>query len=317
VVFSKVAAPELKKAGYDESLSLGCIASAGSLSSLIPPSIGILTVAILTNISIGTALMTGLSTGIIMVIIMFIFVFVITRVQPKKIAPITEEDRRVTWRERFASLKLLLPILFMFALIVGGSYFGWFPATVGGAVACVVIIIYALYRRMPVKKIYYLVWDGVVTFANIFLIVLASQMFGRFVAISGFATEIMNAIGKAGLPVFSLVAIVIVFYFICGCIMDAMSIIMITIPIIFPLLTSLGFDPFIVCIVLVLMAELGAITPPFGISVFTISAVLKESSTKIFKGTFPFIIIYLVCVIVILCFPQSVLWLPTLLGVGG
>lgn len=314
VVFTKVAHPELKKAGYDEALSLGCITASGVLSALIPPSIGILQVCLLSDISIGTALLTGLNSGVLMVLVMFLVIFLISKLQRNRVPEVTEKDRNISLKERLATLKLLIPVLALFALIVGGSFFGWFPATVGGSVACVVIIIYALFRRMSVKKIFLCIWDGVLSFSGIFLIILASQIFGRFIAITGLANTIVHFITGIGCAPVIVMFLVAIFYLLFGCVMDAMSIIMITIPIVFPVLTTIGYNPFAVCILLVFLAEAGAITPPFGVSVFTVASVTGESAAKIFRGCAPFLIAYFVCVILIILFPAITLILPMLMG---
>ncbi len=167
IVFSRIAAPELKKAGYDESLSYGCIASAGALSSLIPPSTSILTFCILTDISIGTALITGTSGGIVLLLTMFVLIFATLRINPSKAPSVTDEDRNVSWKERLATLKLLGPILFLFLFIVGGAFFGWFTATVGGAVATCVIFVYALAKGMSFKRVMACFWDSCQMFASL------------------------------------------------------------------------------------------------------------------------------------------------------
>lgn len=314
IVFAKVAAPEMKKAGYEESLSLGTIAAAGVLSCLIPPSVGIMTFCLITEQSIGTGLATGFSAGIVMIIVMLVMLFVMFRLKAEKIPEITDADRNVSWKERLGTIRLLLPVLVLFALVVGGSFFGWFPATVGGAIASVAIIIYALYRKSGVKRIFYCLWESTQMFAGIFLIIVGSTLFSRFVALTGMAQAISDTIVNAGLPPFLVITIIIIFYGICGCIMDAMSIILITVPIVFPLLTSLGFNGFAICVILVLCAELGAITPPLGLSVFTVSSVLRISPSKIFKGVWPFVIVYLAVIFFVVLFPDVILWLPRIMG---
>lgn len=314
VVFTKVAHPALKGAGYDEALSLGCITASGCLSALIPPSIGILQVCLLSDISIGTALLTGLNGGIVMALVMFAVIFGISKLQSGKVPAVTEDDLHVSWKDRLSSLKLLIPVLALFALIVGGSFFGWFPPAVGGGVAFVIIVIYALMKRMSVKTLFLSIWDGVISFSGIFLIVLASQIFGRFIAITGLANAIVDFITGVGFPPIVVMFLVAIFYLLCGCVMDAMSIIMITIPIVFPVLTSLGYNGFAICILLVFLAEAGSITPPFGVSVFTVASVTGESPSKIFRGCTPFLIAYFICVVLIILFPNLILIIPKLMG---
>ncbi len=314
IVFCKIAAPELKAHGYDESLSLGCISAAGSLSSLIPPSIGVLTFCIMTNQSIGTGLMTSFAGGILMVVVMFIMIFATCRIQPSKIPAVTDEDRAVTWIDRLKTLTLLIPILALFALIVGGSFAGWFPATVGGAVACVAITIYALCRRMSIKQLILSFWEGCQMFASMYLIVMAATIFGRFVGLTKMAEMLINGVAALSIPPLAVYFLIIAIYVFCGCVMDCMSVMMITVPVVFPLLTGLGFNGYALIVVVIMISELGAITPPMGMAVFTVSTVLREPASKIFKGVWPFIIAMFVASILIVLFPQLVTWLPQLLG---
>ena len=317
IVFCKIAAPELKRHGYDESLSLGTISAAGSLSSLIPPSIGVLTFCLLTDQSIGTGLMTSFAGGILMVLVMFIMIFATCRLQPKKIPRITDADRAVTWGERFKTLTLLIPILLLFGLIVGGSFAGWFPPTVGGAVACVAICIYALCRKMTIKALLYSFWDGCQMFASMYLIVMAATMFGRFIGLTKMANMMIDGIASLGIPPIAVYLVIILFYIFCGCVMDCMSVMMITVPIVYPLLTGLGFNGYAMIVVIIMISELGAITPPMGMAVFTVSTVLREPAGKIFKGVWPYIIAMLAAALLIVFFPDLVLWMPKLMGYSG
>lgn len=314
IVFSKIAAPEMKKLGYDESMSYGCIASAGALSSLIPPSTSLLTFCILADLSIGTALIAGTSGGILLVLTMFVIIFAFVRLKPGIVPAITDEDRAVTWKERIVTLKLLGPILLLFMFIVGGAFFGWFTATVGGAVATVVIVIYALAKKMTFKQILAGFWDSAQMFASLYLIMLGGQIFSRLISITGMAQFILDFIAGIGLAPQLVFILIIVFYGICGCIMDCMSIIIITVPIIFPLLTGLGFNPFVICVILVLCAELGCITPPMGLAVFTVASVLRESPAKIFKGVVPFVVAMMAAALLAVFWQDLILWLPKLLG---
>ncbi len=317
IVFCKIAAPELKKRGYDESLSLGTISAAGSLSSLIPPSIGVLTFCLLTDLSIGTGLMTSFAGGLLMVLVMFVMIFFAIRVTPSKVPTITDADRAVTWMDRIKTLSLLIPILLLFGLIVGGSFLGWFPPTVGGAVACVAICIYALAKKMTLRELMYSFWDGCQMFSSMYLIVMAATIFGRFIGITKMANMLIDIIANLGIAPLAVYFVIIVFYIFCGCVMDCMSVMMITVPIVFPLLTGLGFNGYAMIIVVIMISELGAITPPMGMAVFTVSTVLREPAGKIFKGVWPYIIAMLAAAIIIVIFPDIVLWLPRLMGATG
>lgn len=313
-VFCKIAAPELRKAKYDDSLSLGCISAAGSLSSLIPPSIPIITVCILSNLSIGTALICGTAAGIITMLIMMFIIKGTQLIRPDKVPEPTEENRNITFQDKLKSLKLLVPILALFALIVGGSFFGWFSATVGGAVASVAIIIYAIIRRMPVKQLLHAVCESASQFAGIYLMIMAGSLFSRFITTTGLANQLASLISGLHMAPIFIFLIVVVFYLFCGCFIAVMPIIIITVPVLLPLLENLGFNPYAMAICLVLLCELGNITPPVGNSVFTTAIITGENPMKIFKGVTPFFIAELASCVLFGMVPIIVTFLPNLLG---
>lgn len=315
VVFGKIAMPELERNGFDRKLSLGTITGAGCLSSLIPPSVPIIMWCLITQLSIGTALVYGLSVGILMVILLFIGIKVYITIFPSKV-PSTKDIPKVPLVEKLISLKHLIPIIFVFALIIGGSLWGWFPSTVGGAVASVALIIYALVKRIPIKRIGYSIWDAAVMNAGIFPIIIAGSIFSRFVTITGLADSIADLIAHTSLPPLAVFFIVIIFYIFCGCVMDIPSIIIITVPIIFPLLTGLGFNPYIICVLLVFMCDIAGLTPPIGMNVFAVANALRISPSEIFKGVLPFFCIDLIAVTLMAIFPQIVTFIPHLLGIS-
>ncbi len=314
IVFSKIAMPELEKANYDRSLCLGTITAAGSMSVLIPPSIPIISFCLLTNVSVGAALVTGISTGILFAVMMTLTLKLIGTLHPEKMPVVTKKDTKVTAREKFSSLKLLLPIAALFALIVGGSFLGWFPATVGGAIACVAIFVYAIAKRMPMKKVLSAAWEGVQGFAGIYMIMIAGQFFSRFITMTGLASALTNVIANLHVHPFLIFCIVLVFYLFCGCFMDCLSIIIITVPIVFPLLHGLGYHELVLVIVLVFVMELASLSPPIGVGVFNVANALNESTGLIFKGVMPYFLMDIILVLLIALAPQLILWLPRLMG---
>lgn len=312
IVFSKIALPELKKAGYNDTLSVGTITCAGSLSVLIPPSIPIISFSLLAGVSIGQALIVGISTGIVFAILMMLMIVVIGFIKPGYIPP--RETVKVPVAEKLKTLTLLLPIVALFALIVGGSFLGWFPATVGGAVAVVAILIYCLCRRLPLKNIFQGVMEGVASFANVYLIIIAGQFFSRFVTVTGLADTLSRGIASANLAPYLVFCLVFVFYLFCGCFMDCLSIIVITVPVVFPVLTAVGFHELVLVMLLVFAMEIAALTPPVGLGVFYVANATKMSTTQVFKGVTPFFIMDVVLVLIIAAFPNLILWLPKLMG---
>jgi tripartite ATP-independent transporter DctM subunit len=316
ITFARLALPELDKAGYDRKLSLGTICGAGVLSTLIPPSIGIIMICVIMgNMSIGTALNYGLSCGILMIIIMCIGVFIYVRLRPDKI-PDTSQAPKVPLKEKIISLKSLIPIVLVFLLIIGGTMLGWFAATVAGAVASVALIIYALIRRVPVKTIVNCVFDAAVTNAGFFPIIVAGNMFSRFVTTTQLVNGVANFITRLALPAYVVFLLVVVFYLFCGCVMDIMSIVIITVPIVLPLLTGLGYDQYIVCVLLVFMCDMAGLTPPIGMNVFAVSNALRIRPMEIFSGVAPFFLMQLAAVLIIGACPAIITWLPQLTGIS-
>lgn len=314
VVFGRLAVPELERQGYDRSLSYGTVTGAGVLSSLIPPSIPIIMWCLITNMSIGNTLMYGLSAGIIMVILLCLFIFVYSLVRPGKV-PNTKDLPKVPFLEKVKSLRYVIPILLVFALIIGGAVLGWFPATVGGAVAVFALLIYAVIKRVPAKQIGHCIWDAAIMNAGMFPIIMAGTIFSRFISLTGLADGMADLIAGANLPPLLVFTLVIIFYLICGCVMDIPSIIIITVPVMFPLLTGLGFDQYVLCVMLVFMCDVAGMTPPIGMNVFAVSNALKVRPMSIFKGCVPFFVLDIVCVYIMAIFPQVVQFLPSLMGI--
>lgn len=315
IVFSKIALPELDRYQYDRRLSLGCITSSASLSTLIPPSIPICMYCLMSGYSIGQTLICGLGTGLFVVAAMFVVVKVITLIHPEKIPPVNEADLSITMKEKVGSLKLLAPILLLFALIIGGTYMGWFHATVGGAIGAVAVIIYALFKKVPVKTIFKSAWEGGHIFAGIFPIIIAGTIFSRLITLSGLPNFLITFFANANMPPAVVYLLVLVYFIFCGCVMDIVASIVISVPIVFPLLVDgYGYNPYVLIIVLVVVSSTAAITPPIGMGVFTVSNATGISTKEIFSGVTPFIIMYIAVAVLLIFVPQIVTWLPDLLS---
>ena len=267
----------------------------------------------MTDLSIGTTLMYGLSLGIIMIILLCLCIKVITILKPSSV-PGKEEAEKISMKEKVASLRYLIPFILVFALIVGGTLTGLFPSTVAGAVASVALVIYALCKKVPLKQVLHCVWDAAVMNAGIFPIIIAGSIFSRFISMTRLADGLANAIANASMPSIAVFTLVVVFYIICGCVMDIASIIIITVPIVFPLLTGLGYNPFILCVVLVMLCDSAGMTPPIGMNVFAVANALRTGTSEIFKGVIPFFIVDIAAIYVMALFPQIVEFLPKLMG---
>lgn len=323
IVFGKLSMPELKKRGYDEKLSLGCIASSGALSTLIPPSMGILMFCIIAPspvivngksiaLSVGTALTGGIVPGIFTALCLCLTVLLMGTIRKGALPPRSNEP--VNWKDRLLGLRFLIPILILFGLIIGGTMLGWFTATVGGAVGAVAVLVYAIFKRTSMSRIWDCIVDSAVMEAGIFPIIIGGQIFSRFVSLSGLANYLSEAIAAVNAPAFVVFLLVMILYVFCGCVMDMMSIIVITVPVVFPILCSLGYSPYAIIISLCFMMEIAGLTPPIGMNVFATANALRVSPSKVFSGVWPFFICEVLIVIFISLVPGLVTWLPGALG---
>ncbi len=323
IVFGKLAMPELKKAGYSERYSYGCITASGALSTLIPPSMGILMFCLVSpstlvyngrnvTISVGTALSCGIVPGLLTALALCATVRLIGLVRPGTLPDSTGE--KIPFSEKLKSLRLILPILMLFGLIIGGCMLGWFTATVGGAIGAMACCIYALFKRITIKQLFLAIWDAACMEAGSFPIIVGGQIFSRFIALSGLADILSQAIASLSAPPVIIFLLVMLLYIVCGCVMDIVSIIIITVPVVFPILCAQGYSPYALIISLCFMTEIAGMTPPIGMNVFATANALRVNPTEIFKGVIPYFICELAMVFVIAFFPGIVTWLPTLIG---
>jgi len=315
MVFSKVAMPELTKHGYDKKLSMGLITASGALSSLIPPSMPIILFCILVTtvqMDIGRALIGGIGPAIVLAILYCVVIYLIHRARPKLIPG--RFAGKISWKERLLSLRLLIPVLGFFALVIGGTYWGWFTATVGGAIGSFVLILYGLVRGLGIKKMVKATWEACVMNSGFFPIIIAGQMFGRFVALSRLPNYLGDWIVQVHMPAYVLFLIVVVFYIFCGMVMDIASILIITIPIVVPLLVGVGYDPYVIVIFLVMVAEMAGLTPPIGMNVFAVANALRVDPGAVFKGMAPFFAAEVVLVLVLPVVPIISTFLPSVMG---
>jgi C4-dicarboxylate transporter DctM subunit len=309
-IFTKISLPELDKYNYDKRVSMGCIAASGGLASLIPPSIPILIFCVLVNISIGKALIAGIIPGIMTAGALALGVWVIGIINPKRLPLV---DIKVTWRERFSSLKLFWPVMFLFILVIGGIYAGIFPPTVGGAIGAAGVLVYALARGVSKKKILNAFWETAVLSGQLFPMLIGGFLFSRFISLSGLADTFVKLIASIQLPPLGVMGVLVLFYLFIGCVMELFTILIITLPIIFPIMTGLGFDPIALCIAIVFLGQIAGLTPPIGISCFVVASMAREDPIEVFRGILPFFLILLVMLWVVILFPITATWLPGLL----
>jgi C4-dicarboxylate transporter, DctM subunit len=308
-VFAKTAASEIDKYKYDKSLGLGCIAVTGAVDNLIPPSVTTIIFCILLEQPIGRALVAGIVPGLALVLILIATIVFIGTIRPHTMPKI---EVTVDWKEKLASLKLLIPVLFLILLIVGGMYFGVFAPTVAGAIGSLGVLIIAIIRRVKLRTLVHSFYETVTLNTQIYPLVIGGFLFARFITLSGLPKGLATVIAAAHLSSWALMGIVILFYLFVGCVMEFLAIAIVTLPLVFPLLMAAGFDPIVMIIALIMLISIAGITPPVGMGVFVVASVAKVKPELVFKGVLPYFIASMVMLLLIIVFPQIVLWLPDL-----
>ncbi len=306
-----VALPEMKRYGYDMGLATGTVAAAGSLGILIPPSVIFIVYGILTEQSIGKLFAAGILPGILLC-----FLFLLTiHLRVMKNPSLAPPGPKSNIREKFRSFAGILETMILFALVMGGIFFGLFTPTEAAAIGAFMTLLIAIIRRQ-------LYWKGFIqSLADttkiscmIMVIVTGAVIFGHFMAITRIPYILADYVSSLPLPPHSIIGVIILVYLIGGCFMDALAMIMLTIPIFFPVVQKLGFDPIWFGVVIVLITEMGVITPPVGINVYVVYGVARDVPLeKIFRGVFPMLIALFVCNLLLILFPQIALWLPGLM----
>jgi len=306
-----VALPEMKRYGYDMGLATGTVAAAGSLGILIPPSVIFIVYGILTEQSIGKLFAAGILPGILLCLLFLLTIHLRVMKNPSLAPP----GPKSNIREKFRSFAGILETLLLFALVMGGIFFGIFTPTEAAAIGAFMTLLIAIIRRQ-------LYWKGFIqSLADttkiscmIMVIVTGAVIFGHFMAITRIPYLLADYVSSLPLPPHAIIGVIIFVYLIGGCFMDALAMIMLTIPIFFPVVQKLGFDPIWFGVVIVLITEMGVITPPVGINVYVVYGVARDVPLeKIFRGVFPMLISLLVCNLLLILFPQIALWLPGLM----
>jgi C4-dicarboxylate transporter DctM subunit len=306
-----VTLPEMKRYGYDMSLATGTVAAAGSLGILIPPSVIFIVYGILTEQSIGKLFAAGILPGILLCFLFLMTIYLRVLINPSLAPP----GPKTTFKEKFRSFAGVIETLILFAMVMGGIFFGIFTPTEAAAIGAFLTILIAVFRRQ-------LTWNAFVkSLADstkiscmIMVIVTGAVIFGHFMAITRLPYELAEWVSSLPLPPHAVMGVIILVYLFGGCFMDALAMIMLTIPIFFPVVQKLGFDPIWFGVVIVLITEMGVITPPVGVNVYVVYGVAKDVPLEnIFRGVFPMLLALLLCNLILLIFPQIALFLPNLM----
>ena len=308
----KVTLPEMKRYGYDDALRTGCLASAGSLAIMIPPSTVLIIYGVMTEQSIGKLFIAGILPGILLAVL-FMFTVLALVWRNRSLAP---RGERTSWLEKIKGLSGTIEMLLLFALVMGGLFVGWFTPTEAGAVGAAGSLVIALVRRkLSLEDFWKAVAETTRITAMVFLIIAGATIFGHFMAITRAPFALSEWVGGLPLPPVVIMVFIMAIYLIGGCFMDSLALVTLTIPILYPIITEMGYDPIWFGILIVLAAEMGVITPPVGVNVYVIKGVAPDvSMNKIFRGIWPFLGAEVVATLMILFVPQIALFLPNLVA---
>lgn len=309
---SVVAIPEMRKYNYDDSLSSGAVAVGSTLGIMIPPSTAFIMYGIMAEESIGKLFMAGVFPGILLAILCIISIVIIVMRNPS-LAP---KSGKVTWGERLKSLKGLIRVVILFGIVFGGMGTGIFTINEAAAAGAFVgLVIYIVSGKFTWKGFGSVMYDSIKTIAMTYLILIGADVFSKFLSISNLPTNLAAFVGGLAVSKYVILVFILVIYAILGCFMDAMAMILLTVPIFLPIIKTLGFDPIWFGVMIVLVMELGLVTPPVGLACYVVKGTAKDVPLqKVFKGCFPLIPAILVAMVLVIVFPELATWLA---GVSG
>ena len=313
IVMSKVALPEMERIGYKETLSCGSIAAASPLGILIPPSTAFIIYGLLTEVSIGKLFIAGILPGVLTILVFFATIFLLCR-RDKSLAPVVPKEERPSLGEKMKSLVHVLPILILFVLVIVGIYAGWFTATEAGAIGAFGSILIAfISRQMDGKKLLASIRETANLMGMIMLQMLGTYILSAALTVSGLPRMLGQVVGGLSIPPILVMVAIIIMYLILGCFLPEFPMVMLTVPILYPVAQALNFDLVWFGVMIIIVMCTGMITPPVGTICFTLSGITKRSVGMIFKGVAPFILAEVVVIVIMLIFPQIATFLPGLM----
>ena len=312
VTIGKVALPEMRRFNYADGLATGSVAAGGTLGILIPPSTGFVLYAILTEESIGRLFIAGILPGLLLSGLFIITITLITSLNPEQ----GPAGPRTTMREKVFSTASSLPLIFVILVSIGGIYLGVFtPVEAAGVGATLVTVMALVSGKVSIGQFPAILQETVTVTAMLYLIVIGAHVFGPFLALTHIPATLAEGLSALGLGPYGTLLLILVGYIILGMFFDGLAMLVVTLPVVFPIITGLGFDPIWFGVVAVVVIEMGLITPPVGINVFVVKGVAQDvPMAKIFRGVFPFWIAMAVCLALLVLFPQIATFLPSQMG---
>ena len=308
---SKVAMPAMRRYGYADSLAAGSIAAGGTLGILIPPSVIMVLYGIMTSTDIGKLFIAGIVPGIIGAALYILAISTVTWLNPKLGPP----GERSTWRQRLHALSKIWGVLMLFLIVMGGIYLGLFTPTEAAGIGSGGAFLFALARhKLTWRILFNVLVETARTSAMMFVLLIGAIIFSNFINIAGLPSQLSAWLDSFGAAPITVILCILAIYVVLGCLLESLSMILLTIPIFFPIVKALGFDPVWFGVIIVVVVEIGMITPPIGLNVFVLKATLKDVPvTQIFRGVSYFIVADIVRLALFVFVPQVALFLPALM----
>lgn len=307
---ASVALPEMRRYHYSDELASGAVASGGSLGMLIPPSVVFIVYALMTEQSIGDLFLSGVIPGIV-ICILFCLSIVFRCIRNPALGP---AGPKASWKERFKALNGVLETLVLFLFVMGGMFFGLFTPIEAAAIGAGGSLLIALIKRaLSIKLLHRILLETVRTSGMIFFIVAAAVVFGRFLAVSQIPYFLASWFISLPLPGFLIMGLIVVFFLFMGCFIDSLALVLLTVPIFYPVILELGYHPVWFGVLIVVITQMGVITPPVGVNIYVVSGIERNIPLQtIFKGAMPFLYMLVVFAVLLMIFPQIALFLPNL-----
>ncbi|WP_158735673.1 TRAP transporter large permease [Alteribacillus sp. YIM 98480] len=305
-IMSEIAAPQMMKANYTDRFTTGLIASStGTLAALIPPSIPLIIYGIQTETSVAQLLVAGIVPGILLSLLLCLVVIVGAQLNNSKV-------EKSTWSDRLNSIKPIFPIIILIFSVIVFLYAGFGTSTEAAAFgAFAAMVLGFLLRRLNIHLVYLSLKDTVRQTAMIFTIVIGAEIFAFFISLTRIGDYLISFITESGFSPYTILLLIIVMYLILGMFLDMLGSMLITLPLVFPLIIQIGFDPLWFGVVLVILLEIGLVTPPVGMNLYVTSKHAKVPVERVFQGSVPFILVLLLLISLFVIFPELILYLPS------
>ena len=304
---STTSIPGMLKQGYSMKLATGVAAISGTLAILIPPSVAMVIYALLAQMSVGKMLIAGILPGILVTLTIMVTVMILVWRNPDHAPP----ARGYSFREKVVSLRSSWTFIFLFMLVTGIIYTGIATPTEASAFGAFGSFLLAVWRGARFKQITRALVTTVEASCMIAFIVLGAMIFGYFLTLTNATQNLISYVMASGLPGWVVIVLLLFMYLVMGCFMDMIAMLILTIPLVQPLIVQLGYDPIWFAVITIVMGEVGLVTPPYGMNVFVIAKYTKIPVEQVFRGSVPHVIAHLVAIAILVVFPQIILWLPS------